>query len=175
MKKIKTQSIMICSIAAVLLFSIGYIQQIEAGITQGTMNIVAGCILAVPAQDMAFGDVNVGSTEIGSFDVRNTGNQIATASIDENGPVGGEGDWVDVSDTSVIDAADTELLEGATSLGTLANVAVQITNINPDNANPGNNDNVITVSVFVNPIQSFGGALTLDITLVNDGCVANLT
>lgn len=183
MEKTKQKVIIFSSIATVLLFSMGYIQEANSAavVDQGTMTIVIGCVLDIPAQNMAFGNVNNLATVDGSITVRNLGNQAAEASIDAPIPTGGttaqKGDWVDDPTTpvSVIDAADTEIFEGAVSKGDLTTVPLAITDIEPDNLGAsGANDNVLTVTVFVNPIQSFAGALTLDITLVNDGCVANI-
>jgi len=172
------------SITAVLLFSIGFMQESEAGVSQGTLTINAGCVTIIQAQNMAFGaaDGGAGTFVQGTFTVRDTGNQAANISVDDViATPNNLGNWHTAADLAIILAADTDYFTGSpannpftggNNLGPIvAGAPVALGVIQPDSLNPTNNDVRVDIETELKLTQGFSGALFLDILLVNDGCV----
>jgi len=187
MKKIHTIT-MLTSITAVLLFSIGFIQESEAGVTQGELTINSGCVTTIPAQNMVFSaGVNAGAGTFvqGTFTVRDTGNQAANISVDDvvATPLN-LGNWHTVGDLAIILAADTDYFTGSpannpftggNNLGPIvAGAPVDLGVIQPDHlgASTGDNDVRVDIETELKLTQAFAGNLFLDILLVNDALQA---
>ena len=106
------------SITAVLLFSVGFIQESEAGITQGKLTIIPGCVTIVSAQNMVFStgaSAGLGTFVQGTFTVRDTGNQAANISVDDLSPGAPDnfGNWHTAANLAIILAADTDYFTGS--------------------------------------------------------------
>jgi len=174
------------SITAVLLFSVGFIQESEAGVTQGQLTIVPGCVTVVSAQNMVFStgaSAGLGTFVQGTFTVRDTGNQAADISVDDlTATPLNLGNWHTVGNLAIILAADTDYFTGSpannpftggTNLGPIvAGAPVDLGTIQPDGLVTGNaNDVRVDIQTELRLTQAFTGDLFLDIVLVNDGCV----
>ena len=121
---------------------------------------------------MDFGNANFGDFKQGFFTARNTGNTGAQVSLDVDGAT--FGNWYDSGTNSIILADKTDIYEdglGGTLLGTLADAALSLSNVLPDNLNPTNNDLRVDIETEAILEQSFGGDLSLDVILVNNGCL----
>jgi len=177
---------MMTSITAVLLFSIGFMQESNAQVSQGTLTINAGCATIISAQNMVFGaaDGGAGTFVQGTFTIRDTENQAANISVDDVvGPPANNGDWHTAANLAIILAADTDYFTGSpagnpfaggSNLGAiLGGAPVLLGVIQPDSlgVSTGDNDVRVDIETELKLTQGFAGALFLDILLVNDGCV----
>lgn len=180
MEKQYTTKIMIASIGAVMLFSIGIMQtSYEQTVSQGTLSITSSCTAIIQDDDMVFGSVDAGAGNFvqGFFTLRNTGNQVAPIDLSV-GP--NNGAWATGGDVAIITAANTEIFEDGptgfpfdtgTSLGTLAAVPLTLTNLVPDFLSPTNNDNRVDIETEAILQQAFAGDLFLDLLLIINPCV----
>ncbi len=184
MKVINTKSIIIGSVAAVLLFSIGFMQESEAGTTgvpQGTLTINNQCTLTIPAQGMDFGTADDGDFVNGFFDVRNVGNVAAVAPTVDGAPTQNGFWYIAAGPTNVISNTDTDVFTGSptdvspapfadgVNLGDLSTPRA-LPNIAPDFLSPANNDERVDLETFVNLLIAVSGAVVLDVLVTNTGC-----
>jgi len=182
MEKQYTTKIMIASIGAVMLFSIGIMQtSYEQTVSTGTLTITSSCTAVIQADDMVFGSVDAGAGNFvqGFFTLRNTGNQVAPIDLEVASP--NSGAWATGADVAIIAAANTEIFEDGptglpfttgTLLGNLGTVPITLTNLVPDFLSPTNNDNRVDIETEAILQQAFAGDLFLDLLLVINPCVA---
>ena len=186
MEKIQKITIL-TSITAVLLFSVGFIQESEAGVTQGELTINSGCVTIISAQNMVFSagvDAGAGTFVQGTFTVRDTGNQATNISVDDvTATPANLGNWHTPGDLAIILAADTDYFTGTptgnpftggTNLGAIvAGAPVALGVIQPDHlgASTGDNDVRVDIETELKLTQAFAGALFLDILLVTGTCI----
>jgi len=171
------------SITAVLLFSIGFMQESEAGVSQGELTINSGCVTIIQSQNMNFGtaDGGAGTFVQGTFTVRDTGNEAANISVDDlTATPNNLGNWHTPANVAIILAADTDYFTGSpinnpfttgNNLGPIvAGAPVVLGTVQPNSLSPGNNDFRVDIETELILTQAFAGALFLDILLVNTGC-----
>jgi len=181
MKIINTKTIIIGSVAAVLLFSIGFMQESEAGVTQGTLDINNQCTLSIVSQNMDFGTADDGDFVHGTFSVRDIGNIAAAAPTVAGGGtqsgawyvLAGPTDAIANTDTDVFTGTPTDILPAAFASGNnLGDLSAPraLPNIDPDFLDPGNNDERVDLETEVNLLIAVSGALVLDIVVANTGC-----
>ncbi len=181
MKIINTKTIVIGSVAAVLLFSIGFMQESEAGVNQGTLSINNQCTLAITSQAMDFGTADDGDFVHGTFSVRDIGNVAAAAPTvagtgTQNGAwyiAAGPTDVIANTDTDVFTGSPTDILPApfadGVNLGDLS-APRALPNISPDFLNPGANDERVDLETLVNLLIAASGAVVLDVVVTNTGC-----
>ena len=146
--------------------------EIQSMYLAGVVGKIGVCSVNVDSQNMDFGTANYGDFKQGHFILRNTGDIIVQTELDVDGVT--FGNWYDSGTNSIILADKTDIYEnglGGTLLGTLDDAALTLSNILPDYLSPGNNDNRVDIETESILEQSFGGDLSLDVILINNGCL----
>ena len=175
MNKINRKITIFATIAAVLMFSIGYIQDSNAGTTaldQATLTIIEDCAIDILNENTILTAASQGDSRTGSFDIRNQGDAESVVELQANDSL--QPDWVDgsVTPVSIILGANIDIRENTVSLGALDTEPISLTNIAPDNqgVSTGANDANMEFVTNVQLESAFFGDLFLSMDVVLLSC-----
>lgn len=170
MNKINRKTTIFATIAAVLMFSIGYIQESDAGtgsLDQATLSIIEDCAIDILNESVILAAASQGDTRTGTFDIRNTGDAESVVQIQAPVP-----NWVDITPTAIILGTNIDIKQDTVSKGTLDGAPLSLSNIIPDNqgVNTGDNDANMEFVTSVQLESAFFGNLFLTMNVVLTGC-----